>query len=113
MDCLRVRARSRSRLSLIRPPVGPRASFELDLAVDRPAETHPGDRHRRLGGQLLVALEAAVGERLAHRLLDLALGGDAERLEEFADAGVEGVFVHGGLLDQLNGIKAAASRYER
>src|ERR1051325_6549393 len=76
------------------PEVISSISFELDLALDRPGEADAGDRDGRLGGQLLVALEATVGERLAHRLLDLALGGDAERLEELADAGVEGVFVH-------------------
>src|SRR5689334_13815397 len=35
----------------------PRGSFELDLALDRPREADAGDRHRRLGGQLFVALE--------------------------------------------------------
>ena len=39
--------------------------------------------------------DAAVGER-RRPPLDLALGGDAERFQEFADAGVEGVLVHGG-----------------
>ena len=38
--------------------------------------------------------ERAFGERIAHRLFDLALRGDPDHLEEFADVHVEAVFVH-------------------
>jgi hypothetical protein len=40
-----------------------------------------------------VSLEVAGRERVAHRLLDLALRGDADLLEEFTQAGVEDVLV--------------------
>src|SRR5712671_1344293 len=73
-------------------------SRELDIALDLPHQADAGDGHRRFRRQLLVALEAAVGQGLAHRLLDLALSGHAQGLEKLADAGVEDVFVHGGLL---------------
>ena len=36
--------------------------------------------------ELLVALEPAGGERLAHRFLDLALRGDADLFQELAQA---------------------------
>ena len=36
--------------------------------------------------------------RVAHSLLDLALGGDAYLLQELSDAGVEGILVHTCLL---------------
>ena len=49
-------------------------------------------------GSFSLPFELAVRERLAHRLLDLALGADAERLEKFPDAAVENVFVHDRLL---------------
>jgi hypothetical protein len=46
-------------------------------------------------GKGLIALDAAGGARLGHRLLDLALRAHADHLEEFADAEVEGFFIHG------------------
>src|SRR5262249_36927876 len=72
-------------------------SLQRDRLLDRVRQPDRADGDGRLGGQLFVALEAAVRERLPHRLLDLALGGDAESLEKFADADVEGVLVHGSL----------------
>src|SRR5205823_1220933 len=53
------------------------------------------DPKRHLRGKRLVALQLAVGHRLLYRHLDLALGMNAHRLQELADAHVEGVFVHG------------------
>src|SRR6202022_233352 len=50
----------------------------------------------------LVALEAAGFHRVAHRLLDFALRGDADLLEKLAQAGVENVFVHNDLLIALD-----------
>src|SRR5712672_1261383 len=73
-------------------------SSKLAIALDLPRQADAGDGHRRFRRQLLGALEAAVGQGLAHRLLDLALSGHAQGHEKLADAGVEDVFVHGGLL---------------
>src|SRR5262249_6030969 len=78
----------------------------LDLALDLVAATDPAERVRRLGREFLVALELALCQGLAHRLLDLALGADPKRLEKFPDAGVEDILVH----DRL---RRGTSRYER
>src|SRR6202166_1791203 len=67
----------------------------------RQADAAEGQNH--FGRQLLVALEAAVGHRVAHRLLDLTLRGDADFLEKSAQAGVEDVFVHEGPLEVTGG----------
>ena len=40
------------------------------------------------------ALEPSIGDSIGHRLLDLALRGDAEVLEKLADVHVEGLFIH-------------------
>src|SRR6185295_1963008 len=69
-------------------------SAQFDVALDLMRKIQAAERHHRLGGEFFVALELALGERGAHRLLDLALGRDAQRLEEFADAVVEDVFIH-------------------
>src|SRR5258707_9703768 len=45
-----------------------------------------------------MALETAGLHGVAHRLFDFALRGDADLLEEFAQAGIENVFVHDDLL---------------
>src|SRR5262249_40941680 len=67
---------------------------QLDFAVDLVGEADAAERHRRAGGEVLIALEPALREGLADRLFDLALGGHAERLEKLPNAGVEDVFVH-------------------
>ena len=54
------------------------------------------DRQRHFRSQLLIALEAAGFDGVAYGLLDLALGGDANALEESAQAFVEDVLVHDG-----------------
>src|SRR5689334_10022906 len=69
--------------------------FQLDLALDLVHEIDAGDGHRRARRKRLVALELAVRKCLAHRLFDLALGADPERLEKFSNTGVEDVLVHG------------------
>src|SRR3954454_23470472 len=55
-----------------------------------------GERHLRL--ELLVAAQAAGLDRLVDRLLDLALRGHPNDLEELAHRHVEPVFVHGRAL---------------
>src|SRR5262245_50287193 len=70
---------------------------QLDFTVDLVGEADAAERHRRAGGEVLIALEPALREGLGDRLFDLALGGHAERLEELPNAGVEDVFVHGHL----------------
>src|SRR5262249_26359450 len=54
-------------------------------------------------GERFVALESALRQTLADRLFDLALGAHPERLEEFANAAVEHVFVHDRLHYKTNG----------
>src|SRR5262249_33823800 len=71
---------------------------QLDFAVDLVGEADAAERHRRAGGEGLIALEPALHKGLADRLFDLALGGHAERLEKLPNADVEDVFVHGHLL---------------
>src|SRR5262249_45815791 len=70
---------------------------QLDFAVDLVGEADAAERHRRAGGEGLIAFEPALHKGLADRLFDLALGGHAERLEKLPNAGVEDVFVHGHL----------------
>src|SRR5258708_6375152 len=72
-----------------------RRSAELDLPVDVLVELPAVDRQPALGLQRLVAFELARLDRLPHRLLDFALAGDANDLQELADFHVECVFVHG------------------
>src|SRR4249920_3441608 len=62
----------------------------------READAADGQNH--LCRQLLITLELAGRDGVAHGLFDLALRGDADLLEESAQAGVEDVFVHEGLL---------------
>src|SRR5215831_1148738 len=71
---------------------------QLDFAVDLVGEADAAKRHRRAGGEGLIALEPALRKGVADRLFDLALGGHAERLEKLPNARVEDVFVHSHLL---------------
>src|SRR5262249_15599632 len=89
-----------------------RSSLQLDLAFDFVGEADPAERDRGPGGKLFVALEPALRQGLAHRLLDLALGAHAERLEELANATVEHVFVPDRLrraIIRLSGGRRAAA----
>lgn len=72
--------------------------LELDLAVESDVDAEPGHDQRHLGGKGLAAGDRSVGDRTRHRLFDLALRADADHLQEFADAQIEGFFVHRGLL---------------
>src|ERR1700746_1489293 len=74
------------------------ALAQLDLVGDLMRQADAAERENHFGRQLFVALETAGFHRVAHRLFDLALRGDADLLEKFAQAGVENVFVHGRLL---------------
>jgi hypothetical protein len=67
---------------------------ELDLPLDLLGQLHAADLQRDLGLQGLVAFEPALVERVADRLLDLALRGDADDLQELPRLHVEPVFVH-------------------
>src|SRR5215831_2950922 len=69
-----------------------------DLAVDDVFESKLGNRQRDARLQQRAVAELALGERVAHRGLDLALRGHPDDFEEFADIHVEAVFVHGALL---------------
>src|SRR5581483_2598807 len=67
---------------------------QLDLVRDLMAQADAADGQHHLRRQLLMAFQAAGRERLAHRLLDLALRGDADLLQETAQTAVEDVLVH-------------------
>src|SRR5690348_12176969 len=73
-------------------------SPKRDLVADLMHEADAAHGQHHLGRQLLVSPQTAVGECVAHRLLDLALRGDTNLLEKLAQACVEDVFVHHGLL---------------
>src|ERR671912_1749520 len=68
--------------------------FEFDRAVDLEGEIKLRDFESHPRRQSLMALQPAVGNGCAHRLLDLALGGDAHLLEKLAHTGIDRVFVH-------------------
>src|SRR4030088_606371 len=71
---------------------------EFDLVGDLVRKIDAADGENHFGRQFFVALETAGSDGVAHRLFDLALRGDADLLEKSAQAGVENVFVHDGLL---------------
>src|SRR5262249_61533065 len=73
------------------------ALLQLDLAFDLVREADTAERDRSPGGEFFVALELALRQGLADRLLDLALGAHSQRLEKLANARVENVFVHDSL----------------
>jgi hypothetical protein len=75
------------------------SSAFADLVGDLMGEVDAAEGENHLGRQLLIALEAAARDRVADRLFDLALRGDADLLEKSAQTGVENVFVHEKLLD--------------
>lgn len=66
---------------------------EVDLAVELDVELEAEDLepHRRWKG----CPRLARSDRLGDRLLNVALGADAYHLQEFANAEIEGFFVHG------------------
>src|SRR5262245_24378108 len=74
------RASARPPQESARPSTHPTESLQLDLAFDLVAEADATDRDGGAGGERLVALDAALRQRLAHRLLDLALCAYAQRL---------------------------------
>src|ERR1700761_1793348 len=67
---------------------------QLDLVADLMREADAADGQHDFRRQLLVAFQVAGGERITHRLLDLALRGDADLLQESAQTAVEDVLVH-------------------
>src|SRR6266481_8607782 len=70
---------------------------QFDLAGYLVAETDATDGQHHFGRQLFMTLEAAAGDGVADRFFDFTLRGDADLLEEAAQAGVENVLVHGAL----------------
>src|ERR1700682_2883828 len=73
------------------------SSAEFDLARDLVTETDATEGQYYFGRQFLMSLEAPARDRVADRLFDFALRGDADLLEEAAQAGVENVLVHDSL----------------
>src|SRR5690606_5177965 len=70
--------------------------LQFHLSLDHQLLQHPRDRERSPDRQLFASRQLPVLQPGADRALDLALGGDAEALEELADGEVEGFVVHGG-----------------
>lgn len=69
-------------------------SRQLDGALDLKFEVDAADGNDRLRGQTWAILQLSIRDGIAHRLLDLPLGGHAERLEKLTHAGVESFLVH-------------------
>src|SRR5215471_15923833 len=79
--------------------IGPRQisrarSSQLEVALDLKLEVDAADRYNRLRRQAWPILQLSFRDGIAHRLLDLPLGGYAKRLEKFSHAGVKGFLVH-------------------
>ena len=72
------------------------SSLEFDAALDGVVEPDLADGQHHLCLERLVALDLAGGDRVADGFFDLALRGDADGLEEFAQRGVEDIFLHEG-----------------
>src|SRR4029077_12452407 len=70
------------------------ASLELDGAFDLHRQADAADGEDHFGRQSLIAFELAAADGGPHRLLDLALRGDADLLEKFAHADVQYILVH-------------------
>src|SRR6185436_4538548 len=75
-----------------------RALADVELTVDGDIERNRRQHDAPRDLERALVLELTLGQRLAHRLFDLALRRDAHGLEEFAQAHVEIVFVHRSLL---------------
>jgi hypothetical protein len=73
-------------------------SFELDRALDLDREAYAFDGQYRFGRQCLVSFQSAAADGRPHRLLDIALRGDADFLEKLAHADVESILIHDRLL---------------
>src|SRR6266446_589969 len=69
-------------------------SCQIDGALDLKFEVDAADCNDCLRRQTWAILQLSVRDRISHRLLDLPLGGHAERLEKFTYAGVESFLVH-------------------
>src|SRR5260370_13631806 len=69
-------------------------SCQLDGAFDLKFEVDAAHGHDRLRRQTWAILQLSVRDGIAHRLLDLPLGGQRERLEKFTYSGVESFVVH-------------------
>src|SRR5580692_3805928 len=76
----------------------PRRLLQLDGAFDLHRQADPFDGEDHFGRQGLIAFELAAADGSPHRLLDLALRGDADFLEEFAHADVQYILVHDRLV---------------
>src|SRR5581483_826736 len=85
-------------------------SFQRDLAVEADVQPDGRNAERHLRREFLVAFEPAAGQGFGHRLLDLALRSHAGHFQELADAHVELLFVHSGLLNAL--IRSMSARVD-
>src|SRR5579872_211500 len=82
---------------MTRRPPGQACLAQFDLVLDLVRQADAAKRENHLRRQLLMALETAARDRVAHRLFDFALRGDADFFQELAQAGVEQIFVHENL----------------
>src|SRR5438045_7548163 len=70
------------------------ALLQHDLAGKRHAKIESRDFERHRGRKALAAEDAARGDRFCNFLLDRALRIDADHLQKFSDAEIEGFFIH-------------------
>ena len=73
------------------------SQFQFDTVVDGVRKIDAADGQGYLGGQRFVAFELAARHGSAHGFLNLALGGDADRLEKSSNTGVQHVLIHASL----------------
>src|SRR5712691_12273676 len=80
------------------PSIAAISLFQLEIALHFVIEADAAHRKYDFRRQFFVALELAALHRVADRLFDLALRGDADGLQKLAQTDVELVLVHDFLL---------------
>ena len=73
-------------------------SAKIDVALYVERQTNRRNRQCQLCGQPLAPIQPMFSHGLTHRLLYLALSGDAELFEQLSDARIEDVLLHGAPL---------------
>ena len=68
--------------------------LQPDLTIDLKAKIQFWNCKRYTCRKSLITLDVSLFQGFSHRLFDFALRIDAHNLEEFADAEVEGFFMH-------------------
>src|ERR1039458_4009136 len=74
----------------------------FDLAIDDMGKPDGANLQFHCCSEFLVSAQMPCPYRFSHSCLDLVLPGDADFFQEFTDASVELLFVHGSLTPVLN-----------